>query len=182
MIQFAAHSASARATRRASTPHPTPGPAADPALAERLAALADTERLGDAIAELSAHIHAATYRLLELLRDFDAREGWGLGFRSCAHWLSWRTGIALGAAREKIRVARALGSLPLISGAMKRGELSYSIVRALTRVASPRSEEELMAFALTAPAAQVERLVRAWRRSTGWRRPTRSEPVTRPGI
>ncbi|HUF27373.1 MAG TPA: hypothetical protein VMM18_10385, partial [Gemmatimonadaceae bacterium] len=59
------------------------------------------ERLGDEIAELAAHLHSATYRLLVRLREFDEREGWGGGFMSCAHWLSWRTGIAPGAAREK---------------------------------------------------------------------------------
>jgi hypothetical protein len=89
----------------------------------------ETDRIGDEIAELAAHLHAATYRLLELLRAFDAREGWGDGgHRSCAHWLSWRTGIALGAAREKVRVARALAVLPRISDAMRRGQLSFSKV------------------------------------------------------
>lgn len=88
--------------------------------------LEDNDRLADEIAELAAQLHAATYRLLVLLREFDAREGWGWGFKSCAHWLSWRTGIAPGAAREKVRVARALGRLPRISAGMERGELSYS--------------------------------------------------------
>jgi hypothetical protein len=123
----------------------------------------DTERLADEIAELAAHIHAATYRLLELLAEFDRREGWGNGFRSCAHWLSWRTGIALGAAREKVRVARALTELPRISQAMREGALSYSKVRALTRVATPASEADLLDFAAHGTTAHVERLVRAWR-------------------
>ena len=135
-----------------------------PDMAAHLAALDATERLGDEIAELAAHLHAATYRLLTLLRDFDARDGWCGGFRSWAHWLSWRTGVGLGPAREKVRVARALGSLPRISAAMQRGALSYSKVRALTRVASPSNETELMEFALCGSASQVERLVRAWRR------------------
>ena len=74
--------------------------------------VADTERLGDEIARLAAHLHAATYRLLVLIREFDEREGWSDGFRTCGHWLSWRTGIAPGAAREKVRVARALGCQP----------------------------------------------------------------------
>jgi hypothetical protein len=87
---------------------------------------AELEEMGDEIARLSAHLHAATYRLLVLIRAFDERGGWGGGFRSCGHWLSWRTGIAPGAAREKVRVARALGSLPRISEGMARGELSYS--------------------------------------------------------
>jgi hypothetical protein len=71
-----------------------------------------------------------------LLRDFDARNGWNVGFLSCAHWLHWRTGIDLGAAREKVRVAKALGALPRVSMAMQHGQLSYAKVRALTRVAT----------------------------------------------
>ena len=65
--------------------------------------LAEIERLGDEIAELAAHIDAATYRLLVLIREFDQQEGWGAGFKTCAHWLNWRTGIAMGPAREKVR-------------------------------------------------------------------------------
>ena len=72
-----------------------------------------------------------------MLREFDERGGWSRGFRSCAHWLNWRTGLDLGAAREKVRVARALAALPLLSAAMARGEVSFSKVRALTRVATP---------------------------------------------
>src|SRR2546427_11526209 len=67
---------------------------------------AELDRLGDEIAELSAHLEAATARLLDLIREFDAREGWGNGFRSCAHWLSWRVGLDMGAAREKGRGAQ----------------------------------------------------------------------------
>jgi hypothetical protein len=124
----------------------------------------DSDRLADEIAELAAHLHAATYRLLVLLREYDVREARGWGFRSCAHWLSWRTGIAPGAAREKVRVARALDALPLISAAMERGELSYSKVRALTRGATAENEASLLEFARCGTASHVERLVRAWRR------------------
>ena len=98
-----------------------------------------------------------------MISAFDEREGWS-GFKSCAHWLNWRTGLALGAAREKVRVARALADLPLLSDAMRRGRVSYSQVRALTRVATPDNERRLLDFALCAPAAYVERLARAWRR------------------
>src|SRR5438067_3797189 len=83
---------------------------------------AELDRLGDEIAELAAHLDAATARLLELIREFDARGGWNHGFRSCAHWLSWRVGMKLGAGREHVRVARALGSLPRLAGALGRGE------------------------------------------------------------
>ena len=104
----------------------------------------ELDRLGDEIAELSAHLEAATARLLDLIREFDARGGWNSGFRSCAAWLSWRIGLDLGAAREKVRVARALGALPLLAQALARGELSYAKVRALTRVATPETEERLL--------------------------------------
>jgi hypothetical protein len=132
------------------------------------APFADVERLGDEIAELAAHIDAATYRLLVLIREFDQLGDWGGGFKTCAHWLSWRTGIAMGPAREKVRVARALEHLPLLSAMMQRAELSYSKARALTRVATPENEAELMDFARAGTASHVERLVRAWRRVDRW--------------
>src|SRR5215470_17928610 len=122
------------------------------------------ERLGDEIAELAAHLTAATARLLDLIREFDARGGWGNGFRSCAHWLTWRVGLEPGAAREHVRVARALGTLPLLRQALARGELSYSRVRALTRVATPETEERLLAVGRAGTAEHVEVIVRGWRR------------------
>jgi hypothetical protein len=124
----------------------------------------ELDRLGDEIAELSAHLDAATARLLDLIREFDARGGWNTGFRSCAAWLSWRTGLAPGAAREHVRVARALGTLPLLAQALACGEVSYSKVRELTRVATPETEERLLAVGRAGTAEHVERIVRGWRR------------------
>ena len=124
---------------------------------------AELERLGDRIAELSARIQAATYELLVLIRQFDERNGWA-SCASCAHWLSWRTGLAPGAAREHVRVARALGKLPKLSDAMRRGVVSYSKVRAVTRVATPETEQALLDVALCGTAAHVEQIVRGWRR------------------
>jgi hypothetical protein len=128
------------------------------------ASTTELERIGDAIAELSAHLDAASSRLLDLIRDFDARGGWNNGFRSCAEWLSWRVGLDLGAAREKVRVARALATLPRLAQALARGELSYAKVRALTRVATPDTEERLLAIGRAGTAEHVERIVRGWRR------------------
>ncbi len=120
--------------------------------------------LGDEIATLAAHLHAATHRLLTLIADFDRLRGWeNDGFRSCAHWLAFRTGIDLGAARERLRAARALNDLPQISASMEQGELSFAKVRALTRVATPESEGELLELAHCSTAAQLERTVRTWR-------------------
>jgi hypothetical protein len=124
------------------------------------------EELGDAIATLSAHIEAATHRLLVLIADFDERRGWETsGQSSCAHWLAFRTGIDLGAARERVRTARVLMGLPETSAAMARGELSFSKVRALSRVATTDNEGELLELARGCTSAQLERVVRGWKRA-----------------
>jgi hypothetical protein len=136
----------------ARVPHITPWPPAD------------LERLGEAICELSAHLEAATARLLALIREFDARQGWATGYHSCADWLSHQAGLDPGTARERVRVARALGALPLISAALGRGELSYAKVRALTRIATPDNEVQLLGLARAGTASQVERIVQGWRR------------------
>jgi 5-methylcytosine-specific restriction endonuclease McrA len=125
--------------------------------------IVEVEQLGEEIAVLSAHLDAATARLLDLIREFDTRAGWASGFRSCADWLSWRVGLDKGTARERVRVARALGTLPYLSGALARGEISYSKVRALTRVATPETEVQLLNVARAGTAVHVERIVRGWR-------------------
>jgi hypothetical protein len=103
------------------------------------------EDLGQEIAELAARLDAATHRLLTCIRQFDEQCSWGeQGAVSCAHWLSWRIGIDLATARERVRVARALGALPAIDGALASGKLSYAKVRALSRVATPDNEETLL--------------------------------------
>ncbi|MCY4648210.1 MAG: DUF222 domain-containing protein, partial [Gammaproteobacteria bacterium] len=148
------------------TPAPaTPAPApSSPAPSSPAASVPNTlDPLGDEIALLCAHITAATYRLLCLLKVYDEEERWQ-GFRSCAHWLSWRTGISLGPAREKVRVARCLPSLSLIPEAFARGEISYSKVRAMTRIADAENEAELLEFARHGTTAHVEKMVRYWRR------------------
>ena len=125
------------------------------------------ETLEEEVVTLAAHLHAGTYRLLTLIAEFDRRRGWELGgHRSCAHWLSFRTGIDLGAAREKVRAARELEGLPLTSAAMARGELSFSQVRAITRVADAHTEGDLLELALGCTTAQLERMVRAFRKGT----------------
>jgi len=117
------------------------------------------------ICSLSGRINAANHRWLVLIAEFDRRTGWSDGAtQSCAHWLNWKCGLAMGAAREKVRVARALESLPKVSAAMATGKLSYSKVREITRVASAGTEDYLLMIAEHGTAAHVERLVRAYRR------------------
>ncbi|HEY0681784.1 MAG TPA: DUF222 domain-containing protein [Steroidobacter sp.] len=123
------------------------------------------QNLGHQIVELAGHLNAANYRLLMLIAEWDRRKGWSDGASaSCAHWLNWKCGIDMGAAREKVRTAHALMNLPKIAAAMERGELSYAKVRALTRVACPNTEDTLLMYALHGTAVHVERIVRDFRR------------------
>jgi hypothetical protein len=122
------------------------------------------EDLEHEIVTIFANVHAGNHRALVLIVEFHRRRGWELGgHRSTAHWLHFRTGLDLGAARERVRAALALERLPLISEAMGRGELSFSKVRALTRVATPASEGELLEVAREMTTAELERCVRAWK-------------------
>jgi hypothetical protein len=124
----------------------------------------DPELLGDEIARTAAHIDAATHRLLTCIRAFDASGRWERqGTVSCAHWLSWRIGLRPAVARDRVRVARALGALPLIDDALRQGALSYCKVRALARVATPTNEQHLLAAARFCTGAQLERLCRGLR-------------------
>src|SRR5437879_1145310 len=100
-----------------------------------------------------------------LIAEFDRREGWASWeVTSCAHWLAWKCGVGLHAAREHVRVARALESLPTIAGAFAARVLSYSKVRALTRMATPMTDGSLAELARSATASHLERLAREWRR------------------
>ena len=123
------------------------------------------QQLEDEITTLCAHLGAAEHRLLTAIAEFDHRGGWnGLGIASCAHWLSWKCGISLPAAHEKVRIARALRELPQLSAAMSRGQLSYSKVRALTRVATPANETSLLKLAQQGTASHIEEVVRRYRK------------------
>lgn len=127
----------------------------------------DNQSLAGEITLLAGQINAANYRFLKLIAEYDRREAWAdFGIRSCAHWLNWKCGIALGAAREKVRVARCLDSLPGINEAFAMGEISYSKVRAMTRVASNDNEDYLLMIARHGTAQQMEQLVRKYQQVT----------------
>ena len=124
------------------------------------------DELAAAVATLAAHIHAATWRLLTLIAELDRRGVWAdQGALTCAHWLGWACGIDAHTAREKVRVARALEGLPLLSAAAARGELGYSKLRALTRIATSENEADLVDIGLYGTAQHVEKFVRLYRRA-----------------
>jgi hypothetical protein len=132
---------------------------------ERAARVQNIRRLATEITELAGHLNAANYRFLKLIADFDREEGWvDNATHSCAHWLNWKCGIALGAAREKVRTAHALENLPKVAAAMERGELSYSKARAITRVACAKTEDYFLSLGLRGTAHHVETIVRQYRR------------------
>jgi hypothetical protein len=128
---------------------------------EKCLSMEEIAAMGEAIAETAAIIDVATHQFLRQLREFDRVDGWHrAGALSCAHWLSWRVGMDLGAAREKVRVARKLGELAQMDAALKKGEISYSKVRAMTRVATEANEAELLGMARCATGAQLEKICR----------------------
>ncbi len=125
----------------------------------------ELRKLGERIAELAARINSAEGRMMTLIAKFDRRGGWkDDGYSSCAEWLAWRIGTKIGTARERVRTARALERLPQTADALKLGTISYAKVRALTRVATPEREAELLKFARAGSAAKLERTVRMWRK------------------
>jgi hypothetical protein len=127
----------------------------------------DIDDLDSAIVSLASRIYASSYELLVLIRRFDERAGWlKWGFANCSDWLHWRCDLSVSAAREKVRVAHALKVLPIIASAFSSGELSYSKVRALSRVANQNNEEALLTFALKTTAARVEERCRELRCGT----------------
>ncbi len=123
------------------------------------------ERLEAEITALAGHLAAGECRWLRLVAEYDRRAGhetWGCP--TVAHWLSWHCGLDMRSAREKVRVAHALEDLPLVREEFAAGRLSYSKVRAITRVATAANEEQLVMYAQHTTAAQTERIVRTYRR------------------
>jgi hypothetical protein len=133
---------------------------------EREFSAVSTPELIAEITTLAGHLNAGNARFLVLIGELDRRQGWAeWGVRSCAHWLNWKCGISLGAAREKVRVARALRALPQVAAAMAEGRVSYFKVRELTRVADETNEAYLLHIALHGTASHVEAVVRGYRRA-----------------
>jgi hypothetical protein len=124
------------------------------------------ERIEAELTELAGQLAGGECRWLLLVGEYDRREGYQQwGCRSCAQWLGWQCGLDGRAAREKLRVARAIDDLPLVTQAFAAGRLSYSKVRALTRIATPDNQADLVELAEHATAVHVERIVRGFRRA-----------------
>lgn len=116
-------------------------------------------RLGDEIAEISSQISAAQQRKLTKLRRFDEEGWWGdQGAKSASHWLRWRLGLGKSTADDWVRIAHALARLPKTDDVFRRGVLSYTQVRAITRIATPENEATLIQFARHATGSQLVKI------------------------
>jgi hypothetical protein len=124
-----------------------------------------TERLEEELRTAAGHLNAVTCRFLLFVAEYDARKGWeSWEVASCAHWIMWRCGVAPSTAREQVCVARRLVELPLVREAFARGELSYSKVRAVVRMATERSEKDLVDLAKSCTAAHLVRVAAQYAR------------------
>ena len=119
----------------------------------------DLDTLMDRIVRTSAGMDVAIHRLLTDVRVLDGEGGWSRdGASSCAAWLMWKCSMEGGEAREKVRVAKALGALPVMDEGLRTGQLSYSKVREMTRVATAENEARLCEMARGTTAAQLGRV------------------------
>jgi 5-methylcytosine-specific restriction endonuclease McrA len=143
------------------------GRPADSAAPDPDTPLVPLERLEERICELAAHLAAGTCRFLQLVAEFDARRGWASwDLPSCSAWLAWKCQVAPGTAREQVRTARALASLPVITAEFAAGRMSYAKVRALTRIATAATEAGLAQITGPMTAAQCERFAAAHRKAS----------------
>lgn len=130
-----------------------------------LTALTD-EELREEVATWAARVAAGEAQLIALIGELETRGAWGgVGILSCAHWLSWQCGMGLGAARERVRVAVALRGLPRVAARFGEGGLTWTQVRAITRVCAADDEQTWLDLAASCTGAQIERLVQAVRQS-----------------
>lgn len=143
-------------------PCPTPFLTSDDASGDGLT----IEQLEATIWQGAANLTSAEHDWLLAVAEFDRRRGWERWAVSCcASWLSWQVGLDQRAAREKVRVAHALVAFPVIATAMADGSLSYSKVRAITRIATDATQQSLVEMALAGTTNQIERLVSTHRRA-----------------
>ncbi len=81
------------------------------------------------------------------------------GFASFAEYVERRLGFDARTTRERLRVARALESLPEVRKVLASGERSWSAVREITRVATPENEAVWVARTERMTVRQIEHLV-----------------------
>ncbi len=103
------------------------------------------------------------HELVCLAAEFaDSGEWLVAGASSAAAWLAEVADVEACTTRVWVRVGRCLRTLHASADAFANGELSYSKIRTLTRVATVENESELAALAKTVPAADLGRAIAQW--------------------
>jgi len=115
--------------------------------------------------------HEALSRLARARAAADAEEGrWllaaeraavhvHLGYGSFSEYIERLFGYQPRSLQERLRVAEALEGLPALAQALSSGELSWSAVRELTRVAVSDTEQEWLEFARGKTLRQLEQVL-----------------------
>ena len=101
---------------------------------------------------------------ISLLVDFDLGGEWAFdNAPSCAHWVADRADTELATVREWLRIGHALTVVDEVARRFADGRLSYSKVKALTRVADAENQHELCTLAERHPASQLAVELARWR-------------------
>ena len=141
-----------------------------------VAVLSD-EQLVVELTTWAGRVAAGEALVLRLIGELDARQAWAqCGVLSSAHWVSWRLGLTLATARERVRVARCLRGLPLLTAQLTAGAVSYAQARAISRVATGADEQRWVELARVTTAAQLEKAVRGVGRARRPREPAGEQP------
>ena len=129
--------------------------------------------LRSAVVNMAAGINLADWKFIKLIVAMYRSRAWSeAGYCSLSNWLDHRCGLGPVASRERVRIGLALTRLPCLDQAFQNGEISYSKVRTVTRIANPETERFLLALARTSSAFELERVVRTYERSGGAAAPT----------
>ena len=111
--------------------------------------------IGERIISAGRGLHEAQYDMVTLAAALDESNEWLLEANTAAHWIAEALDIAIGTAREWVRIGTKLRTLPLLDAAFAGQELSYSKVRAVSRVATPDNEADLIDIAHRTPASRL---------------------------
>src|SRR5437763_3798014 len=99
--------------------------------------------LGKAVVSGRRCLDAGEAEWLAGLVEFDRSGLWALdGHTCCVSWLVDRCGMRRSTAKEKLRVGFELSRRPLVAQAFATGELSYSKIRAITRITMADEETD----------------------------------------
>ncbi len=115
------------------------------------------------VAEVGQRWAMSLAGLVRVVVELDDSGEWAFdGSATCAHWVSGALDVEVCTAREWLRVGRAIRAMPLLGELMDRRRLSFTKVRALTRLATVENVAELSVLAERTSAGQMGAVLAAW--------------------